>query len=145
MSTPRYRLTIASWENDADRPRTVMLDNLTHAETTLLVGVLGKLKSKNRGPGFLGNYYDPNPSERSLIYAGLAQAILAHPSDGTRYSDLAKAAADPNSDRFEDEIHDFLEETGMLGDEEEGFFTRVMESLKVEINGIKEDVTPQFL
>ena len=57
-----YRLTVTTWENDADNYNTKTIEGLTFLETKFYVGFCKLFGSSCNNEG-IGNMYDPNDAE----------------------------------------------------------------------------------
>ena len=134
-----YRVTIVSWENDADNYSTVVLDGLEREYVNFLVKFANLFKS-----GKFGNMYEPHDSEIS----NLAKACVPLIKDSylaiqARYSPDWSVDFDDKS-----EVTDVIsEEMGTIHGCSE-FYSRVTESVTVEY--IPEeirilDVTAEFV
>lgn len=134
MSTIKagYRITVTSWENDADNYRTISKDGLTEAETQSYVDMLKLLKgSYCNNKNVFGNLYEPRDSEIEQFKAAICPIMDKH---GIEYEQ------EYPTDVFCDIVGDF---TGYA----EGYLTRVVEKIVVERvpEEIKiEEVSNQF-
>jgi hypothetical protein len=132
-----YRLTVVTWENDADNYKTVTLEGLSESRVKFLVDLAKLFKSRNRVAGCIGNYYESSDANRSEVQSALAKVVAKHPGEFT--GELVDDLDDLNDDMFE-----LMYELGLMGGD---FYTRVMESFKVEhtpVEVVLSDVTENF-
>lgn len=80
---PGYRITVASWENDADNYRTVTVDGYTEEKTKFLVDLL-KLVAGSRcnDRSVFGNMYEPNKTEREAFEKAIDEVFQKHGEPG---------------------------------------------------------------
>ena len=134
MSTIKsgYRITVTSWENDADNYRTETIDGLDEHEVRFHVDLLKLIMgSRCNDKTVFGNMYEPRDSEVDLFEEAVTKVLTKHDELDSKYHarDIAM-----------DIIGDY---TGYS----EGFFTRVAESIVVEYvpqEIIIEDVSSKF-
>jgi hypothetical protein len=128
-----YRLTVKTWENDADNYRTETISGLSENDVKFFTK-LCKLFEDDQ----LNNLYEPSDEELEYFDLKLNEFIEENkdivPNDfiGDEIANF-------------DDLHDTLFEMGICAEE---FFTRVIESYKVEFipEEIKIlDVTDKFL
>lgn len=148
-----YRLTVTSWENDADNYNTKMIEGLTKEDVEFHVKFISLFKSGSRG-GF-GNMHEPSSMKRYQLAEAIALLVQANDATNTSFDGLGKLLKDvdvTDEEKFEDDImapildsaHDYLWELGLTGGE---FYTRVLDKYKVEFvpHDIQiQDVTDQF-
>ena len=120
LLTQGYRITVTSWENDADNYNTKIISGLSLEDAKFTVDFIKLFKSQNDIPAGIGNMYDPNPIEISEAHQAVAEVFNKHEW--------------PAHFTFED-WHDVAYDLGLSRGE---FFTRVMESFVVEY--IPEDI-----
>lgn len=127
-----YRITVVSWENDADNYSTVTRDGLAEEKTRKHVDMLKMLKgSYCNDHTVFGNLYEPRDSEVAEFEAAIRPIMDKH---GVEYDN------EYPTDTFCDIVADY---TGYS----EGYMTRVVESILVEYvpeDIIIEDVTKNF-
>jgi hypothetical protein len=127
-----YRITVTSWENDADNYNTLSRDGLDQKEVECYVEMLKLLKgSYCNDKKVFGNLYEPRDHEVAEFEAAIRPIMDKH---GIKYDD------DYPADTFCDLVGEF---TGYG----EGYMTRVVESLVVEYvpeDIIIEDVSKNF-
>ena len=119
-----YRLTISSWENDLDSPRTEVLEGLSEEQVREYVALCTVLMD-SQGP--VSNLYDPSKEECNEV----TDALL-------------KALEPINKEISGDTATDMLWDIGLSSGE---FYTRVCEDFKVEYlpeDVVFEDVTERF-
>jgi hypothetical protein len=127
MSTIKagYRMTVESWENDADHYNTVIKDGLNERDVKLYIDIL-KLTD-----GEFGNMYEP--TERELNdFAKAVEAVFDKHNHPYETENLASDGSEI--------ICDFCGYS-------EYYFTRVVDKITVEYipqDIIIEDVTKQF-
>lgn len=127
-----YRLTVDTWENDADNHYTQVLEGLSLELTKLYVD-LCKLFN---GDSEVANLYDPSPEEKQVVYEELTKIAYAHPGSVDTSSEDATIIGREMMDKCGD--------IGLIASE---FFTRVVDDFKVEYlpeDVIFADVTAQF-
>lgn len=142
-----YRLTVTTWENDADNYATVVQEGLEHADVALKVGLLKLFKSKNNGKGH-GNLYEPSSREIDACAEAVYKTACKHPGEIARLS--KNWVDDWDSEGGSAGIwnclsQDVLYELQVTGAGE--FYTRVVDTVKVEFlpNPIElHDVTSEF-
>lgn len=127
MSTIRagYRITVTSWENDADSYNTSTVDGLTKEEAAFHVDLLKLISSRSE----FSNMYDPTESEIKKFEAAVAKVMKAHNQPEEEYP------ADFATDII-------CEYTGYSE-----FYTRVAETINVEYvpqEIVIDDVSAEF-
>lgn len=148
-----YRVTVVSWENDADHYKTKVLEGLTEQEARFVADFASLFKSKNNhGNRGIGNMYEPSSKEMAEAQAAVKAVVARHqplPEGVTEYFQCEDAGidafGDEEDDGFMDGFTEYAYELGLSGGD---FYTRVMESIKVE--HIPEqihlsDVTAEFV
>ena len=134
MSTIKagYRLTVTSWENDADNYRTISRDGLTETQVKGYVDMLKLLMgSYCNDRKVFGNLYEPTEFEEEDFCNAIRPVMDKH---GIEYDN------EYPTDTFCDIAGDF---TGYG----EGYMTRVVESMTVEYvpqEIVIEDVSKTF-
>lgn len=127
-----YRITVTSWENDADNYNTVTIDGLDEQEARYHVDLLKLIKSSHcNDKTVFGNMYEPRDSEIKAF----EEAI-----EGVFYKHGKSFPPDMTLDIAMDILSDY---TGYG----EGYTTRVAEKITVEYVPEEifiEDVTKQF-
>lgn len=130
-----YRLTVRSWENDADNWKTCILDGLSHGEVSVLVVLCNALRREtldSEEEDCVCNMYDPQQCDIDNLHVVLKEAL------GSR--NLL-----PDTGYDDGEIMAHLLTVGLTGSE---FYTRVCESVTVEYVPEQitlEDVTSEFV
>jgi hypothetical protein len=125
-----YRITVVSWENDADNYNTKVESGLTKEEVAFKIDLCKALKHD----GGVGNMYQPSDSELEFARQILKAVLVKH----------SEADEGDPTDEAADTAFDYLYDLGLSGGE---FFTRVCESYKVEFVPTDiyiEDVTKEF-
>lgn len=134
MSTikPGYRITVTSWENDADNYNTKTLDGLTEHEAGYHVDLLKLIAGSHcNDKTVFGNMYEPRDSEVEAFEKAVTEVLEKHKKLEAGYDPLDIAI---------DMLYVY---TGGS----EGYLTRVVESIVVEFvphEIIIEDVSKQF-
>lgn len=132
-----YRLTVSSWENDADHARTLQKDGLNLDETKFIVDIISLYRSGN-----LGNMYQPQDKEYQKEITALRKVIAKHPNAHKFLSLEIEQLEDDENIRVcvhENILYDFMGS----GD----FYSRVYESHQVEYIPVEiqiEDVTSKL-
>jgi hypothetical protein len=113
-----YRLTVTSWENDADNYKTGMMEGLFIEKVKFLIEFCKLFESKNQGPGF-GNMYDPRDYQKEEFQEALVELGEKH---------------FPHAPYTVDQLLEFAFELQLMSKwiGEGEFYTRVAESVKVE-------------
>lgn len=127
-----YRLTVTSWENDADAYKTEVIEGLSNERVSYLVDLCKMLSEDNpandqRSPTFkrnlrLNNQYDPEAHQIEHVMDALDKIVLKH---GEHLSEDVVPGHRPAEYGMED-----LYDLGLAGQSE--FFTRVCQEWKVE-------------
>lgn len=130
---PGYRITCTSWENDADNYNTKTVDGLSEDTVRFHVDLLKLIAGSNcNDKTVFGNMYEPRNEAIKAFEAAVLEVLRKHDKLDLEYDTLDTAMSI---------IGDY---TG-YGDD--GFFTRVVESLEVEYipqEIIIEDVSNKF-
>ena len=141
MSTIKagYRITVVSWENDADNYNTLSVDGLQdEKEVQILVKLISLLKKAHHDGGH-GNLYEPDEHQLE----NLADAIIALGEDVVSY------VCEGFLDKEKGELgYQFSEIIGDYTGYSECYHTRMVESIVVEYipeDVTFEDVTAQFV
>lgn len=132
-----YRITVTSWENDADHYKTVVKEGLDE-ERTKLWAALCKLFQEDDD---VRNLYEPDSDERQVAYEIIAGVARKH----EKYMEYIGKESD-DREIAENLLDGCLFEMGLTCQGE--FWTRVCESFTVEFveNEIKiPDVTAAFM
>lgn len=147
-----YRMTVVSWENDADHYKTIIKEGMSEAEVRFAVDVLSHMESKSNGGkerGMWGNWYEPSDDlieEFALFFAEIIKQHAPVSYDAMQWEDddiAALLAHEPNDD-LAYYIGEYIAEFLGSGD----FFTRVCSSIKIEFvpqDVLIEDVTARFV
>lgn len=135
MSTIKagYRITVTSWENDADHYNTEIVDGLTEDTVRFHVDLLKLISKSNcNHKQYFGNMYEPGERELAAFEMAVSKVLVKH-------------------DRLDDkhEVLDIAMDVigNYTGYGDEGFYTRVAESIAVEYvpqEIIIEDVSKKF-
>ena len=128
-----YRVTVTTWENDADNYNTKTVDGLTESATKFVVK-LCKLHQSRRREGCFGNLYDPTDNQIRLYNEALQKLVDEHEGD---------LPVEYCTDS--DGVQEYASELGFSSEE---FFTRVFDKIKIEYfpESIEiEDVTEKFV
>lgn len=131
-----YRLTVTSWENDADNYNTEVKEGLSLGACRLYVDLCKLMGDDDAG---VANMYDPDEGELAKLEQELVKVARRHPEetpsleDGFTESDIA------------DTMTDILYDLGLTGSD---FHTRVCSDWKVEhilTDIILTNVTEEFV
>lgn len=151
-----YRVTVTSWENDADNGRTVSNEGLTHDEVVFLKALFDLVK-KSYHSGAHGNIHCDYHSEEIPIFVRAAYDVVKNnydiaPENIREAFDAVNSEADEYDEEGEDELYglidlclNLLSKYGLTGDD---YYTRVMETFKVEYIPVTiqiEVVTDKFV
>jgi len=132
---PGYRVTITTWENDADNYKLVIKDGLSFDEVKFIADLC------TMHEGELGNMFEPSDEERDE-YLSVLRTLATKNNASSFIEDLNQLADDFE---FEDVMRDYLMELGFAGGD---FYSRVVDSFTVHYipTVIKLDnVTEQFM
>lgn len=124
-----YRLTVKSWENDADNGNTVVLEGLTEPQARYLVDICKLFEHSNDYENRLCNMYQPEEDEIERVKAAIKKVAEKHGQD----FDPEEFANDPLWD---------------LGLSSEEFYTRVCADFRVdfiEAPVVMKNVTKEFV
>lgn len=137
-----YKITVESWENDADNYRTESIDGIQDKEyVQFLVEFMQLFESHHNSKFGIGNMYDPDEKELEK-YENVLKELCEKYDAGKWFKDPQYVQG------FEP--HQYLSDIryDLHGSSSEGFFTRVTESIVVEYTPtdiVLEDVTKQFV
>lgn len=127
-----YRITVTSWENDADNYNTKSCDGLSEDQARFHVDLLKLIDGSHcNNNTVFGNMYEPDDEQLEAFEAAAAKVLEKHNQLDSKYDTLDIAM-------------------GIIGDYTgygEGFYTRVAESIVVEYvpqEIIIEDVSSKF-
>lgn len=146
-----YRITVSSWENDADHCNTIIKEGLTEDQARFYCTMwshMGSSSNGGRANQQFGNMYEPSDVEveefveffRTLFLNGgdVAKEILCDGHD-VEWDDLM----DEGNDNFPSILGKIIGDFTGSGD----FFTRVVDTIKVEFVPVTitlTDVSDQF-
>jgi len=139
-----YRITVTSWENDADNYNTKTVDGLDENEVNFHIDILKLIAGSNcNDKTVFGNMYDPSESELKAFEKAVIRVFEKHskPLDFFRIRQYLPESEHEPLDIAMDIIGDYTGDGG--GD----FYTRVAESIVVEFVPhaiIIENVSPKF-
>ena len=134
MSTIKagYRITVTSWENDADNYKTETVDGLDESTVKYHVDLLKLIEGSHcNDKTVFGNLYEPRDSEVEAFEKAATEVLQKHGKLEDRYEPLDIAV-------------DIISEYTGYSD---GYMTRVAESIVVEYvpqEIIIEDVSTKF-
>lgn len=145
-----YRLTIESWENDADNYKTKVMEGLQKPSVEFLIDFAKLFYSNNarRRPKGFGNMYEPRNGELEDFGEACRYIIDKHITKDTEQNLLQYFWDEDNNQFYEDQHDGVMELAYELGLSGGDFFTRVLDSFKVEYipnEIILQDVTEQFV
>lgn len=138
-----FRVTVTSWENDADNYNSGELQGLSHPEAAFIVDFVKLFSSQNdhtnRG---IGNMYCPDSGEMAEAEARVMAVVQKHRAtiEGSETFKYFLYEGEFNEDGWRDYAYDLT----LSGGE---FYTRVMDSFTVEFIAqdiVLEDVTQEF-
>jgi hypothetical protein len=138
-----YRVTISSWENDADARQDEILEGLTKERVQYLVDLCSLFKSSSQGKQYHGNMYDP--SEKEIHRACLAIVLVMNKHREALTEDELEVLNEDDLGSIGDFMTDFLGE--LLG-RSENYWVRVFDGMKIEyvpVSIILNDVTEEFM
>ena len=149
-----YRITVTTWEDDADNYNTEIVEGLNKTEVAFFVDACKQFYSRNRDANCIGNMYDPSPKELKKFQDCMVALVARHPEmvNSEHFKDYFEEMDDEDKEVYEDEgeyvsswMSELLYDFGLTSGE---FFTRVCESFKVEYVPVEitlEDVTEEFV
>jgi hypothetical protein len=141
-----YRLSITSWENDADAYHTEIVEGISKERVEFILELCRLFRSKNQKPGCFGNMYDDysnrSDPKRKQAYEAIAVVMEKHRPVLTEceLANLDAVASEEDEPEFAEIVSNFLH----YG---ENFVFRVYDGAKVEYipHEIRmDDVTGQF-
>jgi hypothetical protein len=135
-----YRLSVTSWENDADNYQTEVLEGLTR-EAVIAYTELLKLIKKTDGGGLSNNSY---MSTEKFEFIETFRPLMREHTELALFI-LEQVEEDVDDEEFADKLISFINDK-LLG-YSESYIMRVFESFKVEYipHDIQlEDVTKEF-
>jgi len=140
-----YRVTITSWENDADNYADTIHEGLSKERVEFILELCRLFRSKNRDRKCFGNMYEPSHHEALAAEAAIRVVMEKHRAVLTEDElDQLAIESDPDDEYGGPEFSEFVSE---YLDSGEGFLYRVYSGATVELipHEIKmEDVTDQF-
>lgn len=140
-----YRLTVRSWENDADNYKTVSMDGLNEDQVRFYVAICKRMTPRCWDKNKFGNLYDPTDEKVEAFNQSLNETVEAHGGILTVFPDTLQEDIDDCDGDFSDWVYDALGDIGLTGGGE--FFTRVCDKFTVEYveqDIAIPDVTEQF-
>lgn len=145
-----YRVTIESWENDADNYKTKIVEGLQKPSVEFLIDFAKLFHSRNNwnGPKGHGNMYDPHANELNNFREAYVEVIKKHIAKDTEQTLLQYFWDEDNNKLYDDQHDGVMELAYELGLSGGDFYTRVFESAKVEYipnEIILQDVTEEFV
>lgn len=143
-----YRLTVDSWENDADNGKTEILSGLSKEQVQFFTD-LCKLHSKSSWElGYYGNMYEPSEDEVENHVKVMQDVVSKYPSLQKDMEQLflkEETYEGENQDTIREFFFDYLYDLGLTGTD---YHTRVCERYTVEyvpMDIIIPDVTEEFV
>ena len=130
-----YRLTVESWENDADNHNTKVMEGLTFEQCNLFVDLCKLMEGDEPD---VANLYEPDEDELQRLNDALVEVARRHP---TFMAELEDGATDED---INDAMMSILHDLGLAGGD---FTTRVCSEWKVELVPVQivlTDVTEEF-
>lgn len=135
-----YRLTVTTWENDADNYKTCTKEGLSKEKIQFYVDLMKPFHcSYHQGTGNLGNIYQFRGDQEEQLLAHYLAILEKHKEVLAEY-EIEGETEDQLTDLFNDILYDL----DVRGGEQE---TRVVESLKIEYTPQAitfDDVTEEF-
>ena len=122
------RLTVITWENDADNYQTVIKEGLSISDTSFFTDLCKAFLHSNDYDHRICNLYDPSEADILRVYSTVALIMLKHAQTDHQPSD-PEDLSDDDLNIIGEHCNEFLYDLGITGGE---FFTRVVESYKVE-------------
>lgn len=144
-----YRITVESWENDADNYKTKIMEGFEKSSVEFITEFVKLFYSKNnyRGPKGFGNMYEPSDKELKGFAEACNLVIKKHINKDTENT-VRQYFWDDDANSFYEDHHegviDLAYDLGLSGGD---FYTRVLDSFKVEyvpVEIILQDVTEEF-
>ncbi len=135
-----YRITITSWENDADNYNTKVMEGQTELDVKFWVDVCKMFRSKNRDKNAFGNMYDPSESEIEKFGTAAFALFQRHP-EWVKSADFSTIDVEHAGEY----LHEVAYDVALTGGE---FYTRVFDTIKIEYIPQQielEDVTSKFI
>lgn len=129
-----YRITVTSWENDADNYNTEVKEGLSLEQCKLYVDLCKLME----GDDDVSNLYEPDEEELALLKAALVSVAKQH-------LPAAELDEDATEEDMNDVMMDIIYDLGLAGGD---FCTRVCEEWKVEhvpVEIVLNDVTEEFM
>ena len=125
-----YRVTITSWENDADNYNTKSIDGLTENEVRFLKPLCEILKSGNGyyKDGCFGNMYDPSDSGIENLRLAVIEVVNAnlHLTNDPNWKEILE---ENEGEFILDYYMDIMYDLGLTCGQQ---YTRVLEKFTVE-------------
>lgn len=141
-----YRVTISSWENDADNYKDVIIEGLSKERVEFVIKLCKLFRSKNQVPGCFGNMYEASEPEMAPAIA----AVLSLMNEHRAALDEGELSILTDDDLKEDEYelaYTVQEMVSGFLSSSEGTTFRVFDGAKVELIPHEitlEDVSAQF-
>lgn len=140
-----FRVTVKTWENDADNYNSGELQGLSRPEAAFLVDFVKLFSSqnnhKNRG---IGNMYEPSSKEIAEAQVRVKEVVERHRAAVEGNADMKQYFFNDDGEVHKYGWHEYAYELSLTGGE---FWTRVMDSFTVEFipaDVVLEDVTKEF-
>lgn len=139
-----YRLTISSWENDADYRKDVVIEGIESKDRVKFIVALMKLfKSGSNDSKCFGNMYEPSEAEIAQAVAAVFRVLVKH--QHALDEDEASILRNEDEDAVQDFVSDML--SFYLGSSDL-YWSRVFSRIKIEhipTEIVLEDVTGEFV
>lgn len=134
-----YRITVTSWENDADNYNTKTMDGFTKEEAHLFIDIFKLFYSKNNrsNKGCFGNIYSPTEAEMKAMNLAFIDIFSKHPTHEECFpleEDEVDLAQNEKDEIRIECVMDMLYDFGLRGE----FFARVLDSYTVEF--VEQDI-----
>jgi hypothetical protein len=140
-----YRITVTSWENDADNYRTITRDGFSFKQAQLICELLSHMGSRSNAPKEalqFGNMYEPEFGNDGEAVVEFWRELLAKHPVAAKELEFVPGEDIDDEDLFY-QFGEVVSEFTGSGD----FFTRVVENVKVEYlphDITLENVTTEF-
>lgn len=132
-----YRITVTSWENDADNYRTLTKEGLSLGDARFVRDLCKMLSESSwAGPEFFGNMYEPSEEEIVELVGAYAELCDKHRGSSELAADAFTIFGEPDSDP-DIQGHFCALHSDLCGSSED-YYTRVVE--KVVIEYIPEEI-----
>ena len=140
-----YRLTVTTWENDADNYNTEILEGLSESDVRMYVVLCEKMSRSDDYENRICNLYEPGSEDFGRVRE-FSKVLFA------QFPEYLREHFELSFDEFTDDksavLDCFFEVASMVGATGGEFFTRVVSEWKIEHISAPielEDVTAKFM